>query len=82
MRSLRGDCLDHILTLNERHLSRTVAKYVDYYNTGRPHQALHQQSPVPRTPPETEGVVTYRQVLGGIINDYYKFPNKPVMASV
>ena len=80
--SAREECLDHILILNEAHLRRTLNEFVDYYNHARPHQGLDQQSPVPRTPPETEGVVTCRQVLGGIINDYYRIPSKPVMESV
>ena len=82
IRTARNECLDHILIWNEAHLRRTLNEFADYYNHARPHQGLGQQSPVPRTPPETEGVVTYRQVLGGIINDYYRIPNKPVMASV
>ena len=45
-----------------------------YYNTRRPHQSLDQQSPVPRAPTETAGMVTRRQVLGGIINDYFRTP--------
>ncbi len=68
----RSECLDYILIWNEEHLRRTLNEFTAYYNTRRPHQSLGQQSPVPRTPPETKGVVTCRQVLGGIINDYYR----------
>jgi putative transposase len=82
VRSVREECLDHILIWNEAHLRRTLNEFADYYNHARPHQGIEQQSPVPRTPPETEGVVTYRQVLGRIINDYYRVPNNSVMASV
>jgi len=82
IKSARNECLDHILIWNETHLRRTLNEFADYYNRARPHQNLDQQSPVPRTPPDTEGDVTYRQVLGGIINDYYRVPNNSVMASV
>jgi transposase InsO family protein len=82
IKSARNECLDHILIWNETHLRRTLNDFADYYNHARPHQSLDQQSPVPRTPPDTEGDVTCRQVLGGIINDYYRVPNNSVMASV
>ena len=82
VKSARNECLDHILIWNEAHLRRTLNEFADYYNHARPHQSLDQQSPVPRTPPDTEGDVTCRQVLGGIINDYYRVPNNSVMASV
>ncbi|MCP4081361.1 MAG: transposase [Planctomycetaceae bacterium] len=68
----RSECLDYILIWNEEHLRRTLNEFTAYYNSRRPHQSLGQQSPVPRTPPETKGIVTCRQVLGGIINDYYR----------
>jgi len=74
VKSARNECLDHILIWNDAHLRRVLNEFVAYYNTGRPHQALHQQSPVPRTPTESAGPVAYRQVLGGIINDYYRTP--------
>ena len=46
--SLRRECLDHFLVVNERHLRRLLHAYVAYYNTVRPHQALHNDSPRPR----------------------------------
>jgi putative transposase len=70
----RSECLDHILIWNEAHLRRLLNEFVAYYNTCRPHQGLAQQSPVSRAPPEAEGVVRRRQIMGGIINDYYREP--------
>jgi putative transposase len=70
MRSLRGDCLDHILTLNERHLSRTVAKYVDYYNCARPHQGNDQRTPVPLEDTDGKGGIIAFPILGGLHHDY------------
>ena len=29
--SLRRECLDHVIVLNERHLRRTLAQYISYY---------------------------------------------------
>jgi hypothetical protein len=72
VRTVREECLDQILILNEPHLKRVLKTYDDYYNRRRPHQGLRQQSPIPRTPQSTSGKVRNRKVLGGIINDYYR----------
>jgi len=72
VRTVREECLDQILILNEPHLKRVLKTYDDYYNRQRPHQGLRKQSPIPRTPQNTSGKVRNRMVLGGIINDYYR----------
>jgi Integrase core domain len=46
--SIRRECLDHFLILNETHLYRLLRAYVAYYNTTRPHQSLDNNSPLPR----------------------------------
>ncbi len=74
VKSARNESLDYILIWNDTHLRRVLKQFVGYYNTRRPHQSLNQQSPVPRMPPVAEGMVARRQVLGGIINDYYRIP--------
>jgi putative transposase len=38
VRSLREECLDRLLILNERHLCRVLNEYITYYNEARPHQ--------------------------------------------
>jgi transposase InsO family protein len=43
--SVRRECLDHLLVLDEAHLRRILAAYVAYFNSARPHQGLHQQIP-------------------------------------
>ena len=72
VRTVREECLDHILVLNEGHLQRTLTTYIDYYETARPHQGLNQQMPVPSPQPHHSWPVQKRQVLGGIINNYYR----------
>jgi transposase InsO family protein len=71
VRSVREECLDLLLILNQRHLRRIVAAYVHYYNTARPHQGLNQRAPLP-IPPIQTGPVACRDVLGGVIHDYYR----------
>lgn len=43
--SIRRECLDLVLVLNERHLRRLLRTYLAYYNTARPHQSLDNDSP-------------------------------------
>ena len=74
VRSAREECLDHVLILNERHLRRVLQTYIEYYNTRRPHQSLEQQSPIPYPQTPGTGAVKKRQLLGGILNDYFRSP--------
>jgi transposase InsO family protein len=46
--SIRRECLDHTLILNENHLRRVVASYVRYYLHSRPHLSLDRNAPFPR----------------------------------
>jgi hypothetical protein len=69
---VREDCLDKVIILNERHLCRTLCEYLTYYNTRRTHQVLDQDSPTGLVPTLTHGPICYRQVLGGILRDYYR----------
>jgi Integrase core domain len=43
--SIRRECLDHVIVLNERHLRRLRRGYLAYYNATCPHQSLHNDSP-------------------------------------
>jgi hypothetical protein len=77
VRTVREECLDHVLILNETHLRNVLREYVeDYYNSARPHQGIGQGIPWPRGQPVGSGAVQKRKVLGGIINDYYRVPNR------
>lgn len=46
VRSVREECLDHVLIVNEKHLHRVLKEYGGYFNHSRPHQALRQHFPV------------------------------------
>jgi putative transposase len=72
MRSVRGECLDQLLILNQTHLRRVLREYVEYYNGARPHQGLHQQAPIPFQRGPDHGPVYCRDVLGGIVHDYWR----------
>ena len=50
------DCptIDHLIVLNESHLNRILAEYLEYYHQSRTHLSLDRNSPIPRgvEPPE------------------------------
>jgi len=72
--SVRRECLDHVIILNERHLRRLAREYVDDFNHARPHQGIDR---IP-DPPETDRNAAIRAdqpviavpVLGGLHHDY------------
>jgi putative transposase len=46
--SCRRDLLDHVIVLNERHLTRLMAEYVRYYHEDRTHLGLGKDTPAGR----------------------------------
>jgi putative transposase len=72
IRSIREECLDKLLIINQVHLHRVMREYTEFFNTARPHQGLEQRIPVPKVTPKITGPVGSRTVLGGILHDYYR----------
>jgi hypothetical protein len=70
VRTVREECLNHLLILNQSHLRRVLKTYTEYYNETRPHQGMGQRIPVPPEQSPCTGAVEHRKVLGGSINDY------------
>ena len=69
--SIRRECLDHIVILNEKHLRRVLREYLSYYSEARTHLGLGKDCPQGRTiePPEAGRVVALPQV-GGLHHRY------------
>jgi putative transposase len=45
--TLRKELLDHVIVLNQRHLERLLAEFIEeYYHTDRPHQGLNGETPI------------------------------------
>jgi len=71
VRSIREDCLNHIVLLGERHLRTVVAEYVEHYHTERNHQGLANELIESAVPANTDGSVQRRQRLGGLLSYYH-----------
>jgi transposase InsO family protein len=72
IRSVREECLDKVLIINQAHLRRVMQEYAQFFNTARPHQGIDQQIPIPMQEPRAQGPVCCRKVLGGILHNYYR----------
>ena len=43
--SIRRECTDHIIVLNERRLKKVLQEYFSYYNNDRTHLGIEKESP-------------------------------------
>jgi len=69
--SMRRECLDHVIVLNERHLRRVLRAYVDYYHYSRTHLALGKDAPEPRPVAAIDsGRVVALPAVGGLHHRY------------
>ena len=71
--SIRRECLDRIIVLNEEQLRRMLTDYFDYYHRIRPHRSLSDNSPIPR-PVESPycGRVIEMPKAGGLHHRYLR----------
>jgi hypothetical protein len=82
VRTVRSECLDHLLIVDARHLERVLRSYARHYNGQRPHQGLSQEIPEPTLPSSVLAAtsvqrshsdwlhVRRRDRLGGLIHEY------------
>jgi transposase InsO family protein len=71
VRTVRQDCLDHLLVVSRRHLESVLGEYLRHYNEARPHRGLQLTTPLPRPVPLTTGdKIIRRDVLGGVVHEY------------
>jgi hypothetical protein len=73
--TIRRDCLDHFIVINEIHLRRIISRYPDYYHFTRCHGSRDRNSPVPPSiePPEQGCIMAIPQV-GGLHHRYGRAP--------
>jgi putative transposase len=81
--TVRRECLDFMIPLNERHLRMTLRSWVTHYNKGRPHSSLGPGIPETalggrlrrprihghRLPRDCE--IRARDILGGLHHEYW-----------
>jgi putative transposase len=74
VRTVRRECLDHVLIYGRRHLERVLGAYVAHYVDERPHRGLGLAVPAGIRPAQVPGatptLVERRDVLGGLIHEY------------
>jgi transposase InsO family protein len=71
VRSIKQECLRHIIPLGERHLRAVLRDFVEHYHAERNHQGLGNVIPFPsREPASPVGPIARRERLGGILNFY------------
>ena len=71
--SIRRECLDHVIVLNERHLRAILLSYIAYYQRSRTHLALARDTPERRSvqPAGAGKIVAFPQV-GGLHHRYQR----------
>jgi transposase InsO family protein len=72
VRTLRNECLDHLIVVNEAHLRAVLGEFAAYYNADRPHRSLRLEPPVPPHRSAASGAtrIHARPVLGGLHHVY------------
>jgi transposase InsO family protein len=72
VRTVRNDCLDHLLVMSRRHLEALLTEYIRHCNEARPHRGLDLDPPLPGSAFLTTGddKIIRRDVLGGVVHEY------------
>jgi transposase InsO family protein len=64
--SCRRELLDQVIAIDERHLKRLLASYIEYYHQDRTHCGLHKQTPAARTRCSRQRLVVAWPRIGGL----------------
>ena len=73
VRTIRQECLDHLLIIPRRQLEAVLAGFVLHYNRGRPHRGLELCTPEARAvvaPTKLVSRLRSKKILGGLIHEY------------
>jgi len=69
--SIRRECLDHVIAINETGLRRVLTRYIAYYMESRTHLALKKDAPVTRpVAPASAGRIVVTPHVGGLHHRY------------
>jgi hypothetical protein len=73
VKTLRRECLDHLLIFAERPLQGILREYLRHHNEERPHRGLSLETPEPGADRKrSDGAVVRVDRLGGLIHEYYR----------
>jgi transposase InsO family protein len=71
--SIRLECLDHVVVLNERHLKTIMGSYFRYYHGFRTHLSLGMDAPDGRPVQSRDsGIVVEFPQVGGLQHHYHR----------
>ncbi len=70
VRTVREECLDHLLVFSRRHLESVLTEYIAHYNQARPHRGRQLSTPSPRPKTQATGEIRRHDVLDGIVHEY------------
>ena len=69
--TIRRECIDHVVVLNDRHLKKILRSYLGYYHEWRVHQALDMDAPNERpVQSHKSGAVVEFPEVGGLHHHY------------
>ncbi len=74
IKTVRNECLDHLLILGWRHLGNVMRIFVEHYNMQRPHRSLGLRPPMGDAPVAASVAdisVKRRDLLGGLVHEYF-----------
>jgi transposase InsO family protein len=77
VRTVRSECFDRLLIVNQQHLERVLQAFIDHYNGHRPHRALSLTPPEARRPTTTPSAsgdarILRRDRLGDLVHEYVR----------
>ena len=69
--SIKRECLDHVIMLDENHLRSILTDYFSYYNKYRTHLGINKDSPEGRAV-QSEGEIYKVPVVNGLLHVYFR----------
>jgi transposase InsO family protein len=69
--SIKRECLDHVIILNESHLRSILSDYISYYNKYRTHLGIDKDSSDGR-PVQLTGKIDKMPAVNGLHHVYFR----------
>ncbi|MFT5240324.1 MAG: putative transposase, partial [Kiritimatiellia bacterium] len=72
VRSIKEECLDHLILFGEKSLRHVLKEYLAHYHSERNHQGIGNLIPFPDERLSRAGKVRKHERLGGLLNFYHR----------